>query len=39
VPGPVTRAGRNELVLLEFEAIADPVIRLLPAPELGHTEI
>ena len=39
VPGPVTRAGRNELVLLEFEAIADPVIRLVAGPELGHTEI
>ena len=39
VPSPVTRAGRNEVVVLEFEAIADPVIRLLAAPELGHTEI
>jgi beta-galactosidase len=39
VPGPVTRAGRNELVLLEFEAIADPVIRFVAGPELGHTEI
>ncbi|GAA1751890.1 glycoside hydrolase family 35 protein [Agromyces humatus] len=39
VPGPVTCAGRNEVVVLEFEAIADPVVRLLGAPELGHTEI
>ena len=39
VPSPVTRAGRNEVVVLEFEAIAEPVIRLLPAAELGHTEI
>jgi len=39
VPSPVTRAGRNEVVVLEFEAMADPVIRLLAAPELGHTEI
>jgi beta-galactosidase len=39
VPSPVTRAGRNEVVVLEFEAMAEPVIRLLAAPELGHTEI
>ncbi len=39
VPSPVTRAGRNDVVVLEFEAIAEPVIRLLAAPELGHTEI
>jgi beta-galactosidase len=39
VPSPVTRAGRNEIVVLEFEAMGEPVIRLLAAPELGHTEI
>ncbi|HEU0182964.1 MAG TPA: beta-galactosidase family protein [Agromyces mariniharenae] len=39
VPAPVTRAGRNEVALLEFEAIAEPVVRTLAAPELGHTEI
>lgn len=39
VPSPVTRAGRNDVVVLEFEAIADPLIRLLASPELGHTEI
>ena len=39
VPAPVTRAGRNEVVVLEFEAIAEPVVRTLAAPELGHTEI
>ncbi len=39
VPAPVTSAGRNEVVILEFEAIADPMIRLLGEPELGHTEI
>jgi beta-galactosidase len=39
VPAPVTRAGANEVALLEFEAIAEPVIRTLAAPELGHTEI
>ena len=35
VPSPVTRAGRNEVVVLEFEAIADPVIRMLAAPSSG----
>ncbi|TYL52805.1 glycoside hydrolase family 35 protein [Agromyces mariniharenae] len=39
VPAPVTRAGRNEVALLEFEAIAEPVVRTLAAPSLGHTEI
>jgi beta-galactosidase len=39
VPSPVTRPGRNDVVVLEFEAIADPVLRLIAAPELGHTEI
>ena len=39
VPAPVTRAGGNEVVVLEFEAFAEPVIRTLAAPELGHTEI
>ncbi|QHC68168.1 beta-galactosidase [Rathayibacter sp. VKM Ac-2759] len=39
VPAPVTRAGRNEVVVLELEAIAEPEIRLLAAAELGHTEV
>ncbi len=39
VPAPVTRAGANEVVVLEFEAFAEPEIRTLAAPELGHTEI
>ncbi len=39
VPAPVTRPGANEVVVLEFEAFAEPVIRTLAAPELGHTEI
>jgi beta-galactosidase len=39
VPAPVTRAGRNEVAVLEFETIAEPVLRTLAAPELGHTEI
>ena len=39
VPAPVTRAGRNEVAVLEFETIAEPVLRTLAAPELGHTAI
>lgn len=39
VPGPVTRAGRNDLVVLEFEAMAEPLIRTVAAADLGHTEI
>jgi beta-galactosidase len=39
VPAPVTRAGRNDVVVLELESAAEPVLRLLPAPSLGHTEI
>lgn len=39
VPAPVTRAGRNEVVVLELESAAEPALRLLPGPELGHTEI
>ncbi|SMH50255.1 beta-galactosidase [Rathayibacter oskolensis] len=39
VPAPVTRAGRNDVVVLELEAIAEPEIRLLAGPELGHTEV
>jgi beta-galactosidase len=39
VPAPVTRAGRNEIVVLEFEAMAEPIIRAVAAAHLGHTEI
>ncbi|WP_395244036.1 beta-galactosidase family protein [Agromyces sp. MMS24-K17] len=39
VPAPVTRAGRNEVAVLEFEAIADPVVRFVAGPLLGHTEV
>ncbi|MBF4461178.1 MULTISPECIES: glycoside hydrolase family 35 protein [unclassified Rathayibacter] len=39
VPAPVTHAGRNRVVVLELEAFAEPEIRLLAGPELGHTEI
>lgn len=39
VPAPVTRAGANEVVVLEFEGFADAAVRTLAAPDLGHTEI
>ena len=38
VPGPATRAGSNDLVVLETTA-ARPVARLVPHPDLGHTEV
>jgi len=38
VPAPVLVAGRNEIVVFETLAIADPVARFVAAPELGHTE-
>ncbi|WP_336646573.1 glycoside hydrolase family 35 protein [Microbacterium sp. USHLN186] len=36
VPAPVTRAGRNEVVIVELEAVADATARFLPRPDLGH---
>ncbi|UOQ90107.1 beta-galactosidase [Agromyces endophyticus] len=39
VPGPVVRSGRNTVVVLEFESFADPTVRLVAGPALGHTEI
>ncbi|WP_127792628.1 beta-galactosidase family protein [Agromyces sp. LHK192] len=39
VPSPVTRAGENRVVVLEFEAFADASLRTLAHPELGHTEV
>jgi len=38
VPGPLLRRGRNELVVFETLAIAEPVARFVGAPELGHTD-
>jgi beta-galactosidase len=38
VPGPVVRAGANELVVLELDVLLDPVARFVPGPLLGHTE-
>ncbi|MBZ4487723.1 beta-galactosidase [Microbacterium sp. cx-55] len=38
VPAPATRAGANELVVIELDQLAEPVARFLPTPALGHTE-
>lgn len=38
VPGPVTRAGDNEVVVLEFETLGTPGVRTLAGPELGPEE-
>ena len=38
VPGPVVRAGANELMVLELDVLLDPVARFVPRPLLGHTE-
>ncbi len=38
VPGPVTRAGRNELVVVELEVLAAQAATFVPRPMLGHEE-
>ncbi|GAA1942362.1 beta-galactosidase [Microbacterium deminutum] len=38
VPGPVTRAGTNRLVILELEAIAGRQAQFVPRAALGHLE-
>jgi beta-galactosidase len=38
VPRPVTRAGSNELVVLELDTMLDPEARFVSRPLLGHTE-
>jgi len=39
VPGPVLRAGRNELVVLELDVMADPVAHFVSGPSLGPLEL
>ena len=39
VPGPVLRAGENELVVLELHGRRSSVAELRPVPELGPTEL
>ena len=36
VPGPVTRAGTNEVVIVELEALTDATARFVARPHLGH---
>jgi beta-galactosidase len=38
VPAPVTRAGENQLVILELETLTDRRVRFLPAASLGPHE-
>ncbi|MFJ3033116.1 beta-galactosidase family protein [Curtobacterium pusillum] len=38
VPGPVLRAGRNDVVVFELHAAAARTVHLLAEPDLGHTE-
>jgi len=38
VPGPVLRAGRNEVVMFELHAAASRSVCLRVEPDLGHTE-
>lgn len=38
VPGPVVRAGTNDVVVLELDTMLEPEIRFVPRPLLGHTE-
>jgi beta-galactosidase len=38
IPGPATRAGGNELVVLELEVLGDPAVRFVPGLVLGPTE-
>ncbi|MBD0739551.1 glycoside hydrolase family 35 protein [Streptomyces sp. CBMA29] len=38
VPGPVLRAGSNEIVVLELHATARPVVDLRDTPDLGPLE-
>ncbi|MBB5803711.1 beta-galactosidase [Saccharothrix ecbatanensis] len=39
VPGPVVRAGVNEIVVFETGVMTSPVARFAPGPLLGHTEL
>ncbi|OIH94416.1 beta-galactosidase family protein [Curtobacterium sp. MCBA15_001] len=38
VPGPVLRAGQNEVVVFELHASASRTVTLRGTPDLGHTE-
>jgi beta-galactosidase len=36
VPAPVTRAGENNVTIVELEAVTDATARFLARPDLGH---
>lgn len=38
VPGPLLRAERNEVVVLELHAAAAARVAFVAGPDLGHTE-
>jgi len=38
VPGPATRAGTNEIVVVELDAVAEATAAFLARPELGHRD-
>ncbi|MDQ1218441.1 glycoside hydrolase family 35 protein [Microbacterium arborescens] len=38
VPAPATRAGANEIVVVELEHVIEPVAAFVAAPDLGHRE-
>ncbi len=38
VPSSALRAGRNELIVLELQAMTDPLVRFVPSPDLGVVE-
>jgi beta-galactosidase len=38
VPGPVVRAGLNEIVVFELDTMLEPEARFVPRPLLGHVE-
>ena len=38
VPGPVVHEGRNQLVVLELDVMADPTARFVAGPSLGPLE-
>jgi len=38
VPAPATRAGANEIVVVELEHVIEPVAAFVAEPDLGHRE-
>ncbi len=38
VPGPLLRKGSNSITVFELQAARAPIVELVPAPGLGHTE-